>query len=78
MGEATGPRGDSIPAPKPTMPPPLEKRSLSGHHPAVTAYRNKLESIVEGVEERGAGLDAELAEYLEKLRTPVPPAPDDD
>jgi hypothetical protein len=67
FGGATGPLGGS-------MVPPAPKRTLSGQHPAVTAYRDKLDSIVEGVEEQGADLDKTLAEYLEAIRTPPPPA----
>ena len=55
-----------------TRPPP--KATPSGQHPAVREYRAKLESIAEGDEVR-KNLDRQLDEYLQELRTPLPPKP---
>ena len=69
---ATGPlEAPSGIRPRRTIPP--SPRSQSGEHPAVTHYRDKLESIVEGTEKQGASLDKKLQEYLEEIRTPPPP-----
>lgn len=66
-----------------SRPPPARKspspaRAPSGTHPAVQAYRDKLESIVENTGSDVADLDRKLADYLESVRTPVPPAPPPD
>lgn len=55
-----------------TKPPP--KVTPSGNHPAVRKYREKLESIAEGDEVR-KDLDRQLDEYLQEMRTPLPPRP---
>ena len=54
-------------------------RTKSGQHPAVVAFRAKLESITEGEMTKFDELDQKLAEYLESVKTPVPPPmlPDD-
>ena len=57
--------------PEQTMPPKMG----SGEHPAVQAYRDKVESIVDGQEAEADALNRELANYLESVRTPVPPPP---
>ena len=57
-----------------TKPPPAP-RTKSGQHPAVQAFRAKLESIADGDEKR-AELDHELEEFLKDLKTPLPPKPE--
>lgn len=55
---------------------PQKKRStkaLSGEHPAVKAYRDKLASVDEGSTAATKALDEELQEFLDDMRTPVPP-----
>lgn len=72
---AMGPMGATAPA-GPSQIPPAPKRTISGQHPAVVRYRAKLESIADGVMEESARVDRVLEEYLQQIRTPVPP-PDD-
>lgn len=50
--------------------PPEEKRTKSGHHPAVREMRRKLESIDEGQMQALADLDTELQAYLESVAPP--------
>jgi hypothetical protein len=59
---------------RPTViPSPTAK---SGQHPAVQAYRAKLESISEGSAVAAVSeLDSQLEEFLRDLRTPIPPPP---
>lgn len=45
-------------------------RTLSGQHPAVSTYRDKLESIVDGEAEDLDALNRKLAEYIKET---VPP-----
>lgn len=49
--------------------------SKSGNHPAVKAYRAKLESVDENVTSATSKLDRELQEFLNVMKTPVPPKP---
>lgn len=56
--------------PERSVPP----KAGSGEHPAAQAYREKVESIVDGVEADADALNRELANYLESVKTPVPPA----
>ena len=51
-------------------------KTRSGEHPAVQAYRAKLESVERGAAAATSKLDRELDEYLTVLKTPVPPKPD--
>lgn len=48
------------------------KAASSGEHPAVQAYRAKLESVDEGVSAATSKLDQALQEFLAALKTPVP------
>lgn len=53
-----------------------DKRTKSGPHPAVQAYREKLESVAEHT---GAALDdlnADLDEFIARYSTPAPGDPD--
>ncbi len=50
----------------------------SGQHPAVKAYRKKLDSIKEGCVAATSELDKKLEEYLTDLKTPVPKDPPPD
>lgn len=45
----------------------------SGEHPAVKAYREKLDSIVDGAEADVEQLNRTLATYLRSVKTPIPP-----
>lgn len=54
-----------------------KKTTTSGQHPAVREYRRKLESIDEGAANATTELDRKLDEFLTKLKTPIPPKPDD-
>jgi hypothetical protein len=77
---ATGPAGFSPTGPaSPSIHPPgpVPKRTASGQHPAVIDYRKKLESIADGVMEESARVDRVLEEYLQQIRTPVPPKNED-
>lgn len=59
---------------RPAGQPPKSARSArSGEHPAVQAYRAKLESIDEGATAATCELDRALQEFLTNLKTPVPP-----
>ena len=51
------------------------KPARSGEHPAVKAYRAKLQSLDESTEAPINKLDQALEEFLSDLRTPVPPKP---
>lgn len=53
---------------------PKSGRSLSGQHPAVQAYRAKLESVDRNVSEATSELDKTLQEFLTALKTPIPEA----
>lgn len=53
------------------------KRTKSGNHPAVQAYRDKLQSVSDAVTPELDKLNAELDEFLNEVRTPVPPAPEE-
>lgn len=53
-----------------------KKSASSGQHPAVKAYRKKLESIDEGCEAATHELDQKLQEFLNEMKTPIPPKPD--
>ena len=48
----------------------------SGEHPAVRAYRDKLKSVDKGGTAAVRALDRELQEFLDDLKTPVPPKPE--
>jgi len=55
---------------------PHSRRSArSGQHPAVKAYRAKLDSISEGATAAKKSLDDKLEEFLHDLTTPVPTIP---
>jgi hypothetical protein len=54
--------------------PPRSAHS-SGEHPAVRAYRAKLDSVAEGAAKAKSKLDHELQQFLTDLRTPVPSEP---
>jgi hypothetical protein len=53
---------------------PPTRRSKSGEHPDVAAFRDKLESIAEHTVPAADDLNQKLADYLQEVRTPVPPA----
>jgi hypothetical protein len=56
--------------------PPLKKSSgASGKHPAVKAYRAKLDSVDKGATAATCKLDRMLEEYLHELKTPLPEKP---
>lgn len=66
------------PAKTSKRPPPLltepPKRTQSGQHPAVTAMRAKLVSIVEGQATAVYDeLDTKIEEAVKRLKTPLPP-----
>jgi len=52
--------------------------AASGQHPAVKAYRRKLESVDQGASAATAELDRQLDEFLTSLKTPVPPKLEDE
>lgn len=52
------------------------RTTKSGEHRAVEAYRNKLESIAGVTVDVTEQLDRDLDDFLNSVRTPVPPAPD--
>jgi hypothetical protein len=52
--------------------PPKAVQASSGEHPAVQAYRAKLESVDEGASAATTELDKALQEFLTALKTPVP------
>jgi hypothetical protein len=54
---------------RPPPPPPTR----SGLHPAVTKFRKKIDSIVDGTAEDLADLDRKLSRYLEESERPPPP-----
>ena len=56
----------------------VEKRTKSGPHPAVKAYRDKLQSVSDAVNPELDKLNAELDDFLSEVRTPLPPPPDSD
>ena len=56
-------------------PKPPTKSSASGQHPAVKAYRAKLDSVDKGCDEATSELDRKLEEYLSELKTPLPEKP---
>jgi len=62
-------------SPPKTPKPPRSGRS--GEHPAVRAYRAKLESIAEGAAAPLGELDRALRQFLEDVRgnTPLPSKP---
>ena len=60
-----------------TSTPTPPRKGSSGEHPAVQAYRDKLDSVVEHTELPTRELDERLAKYLEEVRTPVPPPLDE-
>lgn len=47
-----------------------KSRALSGQHPLVKAYRDKLDSVDRGSTEATKALDEELQEFLEDMKTP--------
>lgn len=49
----------------------IPRPTKSGEHPAVKEYREKLESIADNP--APSELDHKLAEYLESVKTPIPP-----
>lgn len=55
---------------------PVPGKARSGQHPAVKAYRAKIDSIDEHVSVATNALDQALAEFLADLKTPLPPNPD--
>jgi hypothetical protein len=57
--------------------PPRSARP-SGEHPAVRAYRAKLDSVAEGAAKAKSKLDRELQQFLTDLKTPVPSEPPQD
>jgi hypothetical protein len=65
--------GQQSPA-RPSKRPP--KPARSGEHPAVQAYRKKLDSVDEGVTAATGELDRALEQFLTDLKTPVPPKPE--
>lgn len=62
---------------RPSTPKPKRSAS-SGQHPAVRAYRKKLESIDESATAAVSDLDRRLQEFLDDVKTPVPKEPPDD
>jgi hypothetical protein len=56
----------------PTRPP---RPTKSGAHPAVKAYRAKLESMVDGIVHDAERLGQDASDMLESVRTPPPPKP---
>lgn len=55
--------------------PQSRRQGKSGEHPAVQAYRAKLESIDEGITAAKADLDRKLEEFMHDMKTPVPTVP---
>ena len=57
---------------------PLKKTAAarSGQHPAVQAYRAKLESVDRGSTDATSELDRELQKFLDDLKTLPPPPPE--
>lgn len=55
-----------------TVRPPPPPPTKSGTHPAVNAYRDKLESIVDGAAEDLAELDRKLSRYIKESSIPPP------
>jgi hypothetical protein len=56
--------------------PPLKQSSgASGQHPAVKAYRAKLDSVERRATSATNKLDQMLEEYLSELKTPLPEKP---
>ncbi len=53
-----------------TVRPPPPPHTKSGMHPAVSVYRDKLESIVDGTAEDLAELDRKLNQYLKESERP--------
>lgn len=53
--------------------PPMKKSRSSDSHKAVRYYRDKLQSIEEGVSESARKLDETLAEFLEEKKSSKPP-----
>ncbi len=58
--------------------PPVVQTAKSGQHPAVQAYRKKLESIDKGATAATDELDRALQQFLIDLKTPVPKEPPSD
>lgn len=52
--------------------PPAPPRTQSGQHKAVSAYRDKLDSIVDGEAEDLKALDRRLSEYIQESTNPPP------
>ena len=63
--------------PKPTI-APAPPRTASGQHPAVQAYRRKLESMVDGAYEAITRLEADADACRRELESVPPPADNDD
>lgn len=57
---------------RPSKQPLKTAPASSGEHPAVRAYRAKLESVDEGASAATSELDRALQEFLTALKTPVP------
>lgn len=70
--------------PKPSKAPPKGDKGAtarSGQHPAVKAYRAKLESIAEnpaGAANKLDKLDRDLEEFLADLKSSHPPPPEEE
>lgn len=62
----------------PPRDPPKDQeagRRSSGEHPAVRAYRAKLDSVTQGAAKETSKLDRALKKFLEDLKTLVPTDP---
>jgi hypothetical protein len=55
-----------------TSKPPPPPRTKSGRHTAVAAYRDKLESIVDGEAEELDALNRKLEAYIKESSVPPP------
>jgi hypothetical protein len=65
-----------IPSIRPRRAPePEAVHHPSGEHPAVKAFRAKLDSVADHEVEDLKAIDRDLAAYLADVKTPIPPKP---
>lgn len=67
----------SVRSAAPPAPVKPKRAASSGQHPAVKAYRKKLESIDENCNAAASNINRQLQEYLDYMKTPVPEDPPD-
>lgn len=53
--------------------PPAPKSTPSGQHPAVVAYRRKLDSVADTAGAELDSLDQAIQKYLEEVKSDPPP-----